>query len=130
MRTHEPPKDCLTCGAELKGRMDKKFCDDYCRSAYNNKMGPRSSLYVRNVNSVLRRNRRILQNFLMQEEESVRVAKSHLQERGFNFNHFTGAYIHKKGVMYYFCYEFGYLLVENEWYYISRRKDISIKNPG
>jgi hypothetical protein len=32
--------------------------------------------------------------------------------------------------MYYFCYEYGYMLVEDEWYYISRRKDISIKNPG
>ena len=51
MHTHEPGRECLTCGTELRGRTDKKFCDDYCRSAYNNKMGPRSSLYVRNVNS-------------------------------------------------------------------------------
>ncbi len=30
-------KTCLTCGAPLIGRVDKKFCDDYCRSMYNNK---------------------------------------------------------------------------------------------
>ena len=27
-------KICHYCGAELKGRSDKKFCDDYCRNNY------------------------------------------------------------------------------------------------
>jgi hypothetical protein len=25
-------KKCLACGKQLKGRIDKKFCDDYCRN--------------------------------------------------------------------------------------------------
>jgi len=29
-------KTCLACGKILKGRVDKKFCDDYCRNNYNN----------------------------------------------------------------------------------------------
>ena len=29
-------KVCLACGKPLKGRIDKKFCDDYCRNNYNN----------------------------------------------------------------------------------------------
>ena len=29
-------KVCTLCSKTLKGRSDKKFCDDYCRSAYNN----------------------------------------------------------------------------------------------
>ncbi|PWK68284.1 hypothetical protein LX99_04808 [Mucilaginibacter oryzae] len=32
------PKTCLECGLELgAGRSDRKFCDHYCRIAYNNK---------------------------------------------------------------------------------------------
>ena len=29
-----PPKLCLTCNKPVKGRTDKKFCDDYCRNNY------------------------------------------------------------------------------------------------
>ena len=32
----EKNKKCLSCGKLLKGRVDKKFCDDYCRNNYNN----------------------------------------------------------------------------------------------
>ncbi|HYE55826.1 MAG TPA: hypothetical protein VD996_13330 [Chitinophagaceae bacterium] len=93
-------------------------------------MGPRSSLYVRNVNSVLRRNRRILEELLPEGEEWVRISKVQLLERSFNFNHFTGAYVNKEGMVYYFCYEYGYLLMEDDWYCVSRRSEGAIKNPG
>ena len=29
---------CLECGDHLKGRIDKKFCSDYCRNSFNNKV--------------------------------------------------------------------------------------------
>ncbi|RYF12576.1 MAG: DUF2116 family Zn-ribbon domain-containing protein, partial [Flavobacteriales bacterium] len=28
---------CLDCNTEIKGRADKKFCDDQCRNNYNNR---------------------------------------------------------------------------------------------
>ena len=31
-------KTCASCGEIIKGRIDKKFCDDACRSNYNNKL--------------------------------------------------------------------------------------------
>lgn len=31
-------KCCLTCGEHLHGRADKKFCGDYCRATFNNKL--------------------------------------------------------------------------------------------
>ncbi|MFA6947300.1 MAG: DUF2116 family Zn-ribbon domain-containing protein, partial [Pedobacter sp.] len=31
-------RECLDCGAALRGRTDKKFCDDQCRSNFNNRM--------------------------------------------------------------------------------------------
>ena len=31
-------RKCLECGTVLKGRSDKKFCSDYCRNTYNNKV--------------------------------------------------------------------------------------------
>ena len=29
-------RNCLECKDPVKGRIDKKFCSDYCRNAYNN----------------------------------------------------------------------------------------------
>ena len=31
-------RECLECGEPLKGRVDKKFCSDYCRNSHNNKV--------------------------------------------------------------------------------------------
>ena len=31
-------KNCLECGEAFNGRIDKKFCSDYCRNTYNNKI--------------------------------------------------------------------------------------------
>lgn len=28
-------KQCLKCGEHIEGRMDKKFCSDYCKSNYH-----------------------------------------------------------------------------------------------
>ena len=51
---------CLECGEKIIGRADKKFCNDACRNAYNNKMNKDSSNFMRTVNNRLRRNYRIL----------------------------------------------------------------------
>ncbi len=29
---------CQQCGKPVKGRIDKRFCDDFCRNAYNNNL--------------------------------------------------------------------------------------------
>jgi hypothetical protein len=36
MLRQKETKTCLFCEKPVKGRSDKKFCDDYCRAAYNN----------------------------------------------------------------------------------------------
>lgn len=53
---------CLYCGKPVKGRIDKKFCDDWCRNAYNNKRYSQHSGFVRNVNTILRKTGRYWKN--------------------------------------------------------------------
>uniref|UniRef100_UPI00374D4ADE DUF2116 family Zn-ribbon domain-containing protein n=2 Tax=Ferruginibacter sp. TaxID=1940288 RepID=UPI00374D4ADE len=62
-------KKCLTCGKTIKGRTDKKFCDDYCRNGYNNQLKAGDNNYVRNINNALRKNRRILESLLPDNED-------------------------------------------------------------
>lgn len=124
METNE--KRCLECSKPLKGRTDKKFCDDSCRNSYNNKLNSDSNGYVRNINNVLRKNRRILEESLPLTEEMVKMPKVKLLEKGFQFKYLTHTYTNKKGNTYYFCYEYGYLLLEGDWILIVKRKEANL----
>ncbi len=53
-------KKCLECGEPLMGKVDKKFCSDACRNAYNNKLNSDSTALMRNINYILRRGRLVL----------------------------------------------------------------------
>jgi hypothetical protein len=116
-------RKCHDCGEEFSGRSDKKFCSDMCRNAFNNKLNSDSTNFVRNINNTLRKNRRIL--FELNPNDKTKVTKKKLLEKGFNFNHFTSIYQTKKGSIYYFCYEHGYLPIENDYYFLVINKKIS-----
>ncbi len=119
-------KKCLECNKQLKGRIDKKFCDDFCRNSYNNKLNSDSNGYVRNINNILRRNRRILEEALPAPEEMSKITKQKMLEKGFQFKYFTHTYTNKKGNIYYFCYEYGYLLLEGDLVLVVKRKEAGV----
>ena len=116
-------KQCLACNKVLQGRTDKKFCNDYCRNIYNNQLKTVTSSIVRNINNTLIKNRRILEGLLDKETEMIKTTKERLIQKGFQFKYITHSYINKKGNTYFFCYEYGYLPLENDWYLIVKRKD-------
>ena len=118
-------KTCLSCGKPLKGRIDKKFCDDYCRNNYNNlqKAKASHSSYVRNINNLLLKNRKILENILPQSEEIAKANRDKLQTLGFNFKYLTHTYVTKTGKTYFYCYDYGYLPLDNDWFLIVRKKE-------
>jgi hypothetical protein len=114
-------KVCAECGELLKGRQDKKFCSDQCRSAYNNRLNSDATNYIRNVNNILRRNRRILAE--LNPGGKSRVPQDKLRSRGFDFTYFTSTYQTKDGSLYYYCYDQGYLPIENGYYLLVIKKD-------
>lgn len=115
-------KQCLQCGNKIAGRTDKKFCNDYCRNAYNNQLKSANSPLVRNINNALVKNRRILEAMLG-GEKMVKQPKEKFLNQGFSFKYFTHQYTNQKGNIYFFCYEYGYLPLEHDWYLIVKRKD-------
>ncbi|WP_276504142.1 hypothetical protein [Terrimonas pollutisoli] len=117
------PKNCLACDKPLKGRSDKKFCDDYCRNNYNNQLKSITNNQVRNINNALGKNRRIMEEFLPAGEEMAKTTKEKLLQKGFLFKYVTHLYTTKSGKTYYYCYDYGYLPLENDWYLIVRRKE-------
>lgn len=114
MTTLTANKECLTCQKTLRGRSDKKFCNDYCRNVFNNnlKSGPPS--LVKKINSSLLKNRKIILAFL-QDKQTTKVRRDQLIEFGFRFQFFTHRIKSRKGSLYSFCYEAGYLQLEEDW---------------
>ena len=116
-------KTCQLCERPLKGRSDKKFCDDYCRAAYNNELKSATNNYIRNVNNALGKNRRILENLLPEGEQMAKTNQDKLLSLGFQFRYITHTYTNQKGKLYHFCYDYGYLPLENNWFLIVKRNE-------
>lgn len=113
------PKKCLECGAVISGREDKKFCNDGCRNAYNNKINKDLNNLMRNVNNKLRKNYRILSEINCHGKR--KISKLDLLSKGFNFEFFTNTQHTKKGNTYYFLYNQGYQLLENDFYMLFKK---------
>jgi hypothetical protein len=108
-------KNCLACNKPIKGRIDKKFCDDSCRNNYNNRLNNYSIPIVRNINNILRRNRRILEKLLSSaENEEVIIERKELTEKGFQFEYVTELFHPDRITQYYYCYEYGYRFIDDE----------------
>lgn len=111
-------KSCIECGDPVRGRSDKKFCNDVCRNSYNNRTNCEANNFVRNVNNVLRRNRKILEAFI--KGAKVSIEKYQLIKMGFDFRYFTHSQLQYNDEPVYYCYEFGYRDLDNEFVSIVR----------
>ena len=105
---------CLQCDKTLsQGRSDKKFCNDYCRQAYNNKRKEAENKEIRHINLALKRNRRILKTLLKEKDEMI-ADKDTMMRAGFLFEFHTHHVISKKkSNEFIFCYNYGYHEIEN-----------------
>jgi len=118
---NQESRNCLACGRNIKGRIDKKFCDDYCRNQHNNQLNSDTVNYVRNVNNILRRNRRILEATMEGVEKVTVRSKSELAKKGYRFDYFTSIFTNKEKETYYYCYEYGIKEIEQDKYIIVRK---------
>ncbi|MNK06387.1 hypothetical protein D3C87_242820 [compost metagenome] len=103
---------CLDCHTDIKGRADKKFCDDQCRNNYNNKRKSEDGAFVKKINQILNKNRRLLRDENNNGNSSVK--KDILIKRGFDFDYHTHYYLADTGNVYVFCYEYGYMFSQND----------------
>ena len=106
-------KTCLECGEKVIGRSDKKFCNDYCRNAYNNKLNVGNKNMVRNTNNALKKNYKILCE--LNNLGKTKTTKNTLLKKGFDFNLMTSLYQTQKGHTYFYCYDQGYLILDGDF---------------
>lgn len=114
-------RKCLECKKQLRGRLDKKFCDDSCRSSFNNAKNRVKNALIQRTNAQLRKNYQILSKY--NTSDKTTVVKQTLALEGFNFKLFTSIYITKANKVYYFIYDQGYLpIYDGERYLLVKSK--------
>jgi hypothetical protein len=111
-------KYCLECEETLKGRIDKKFCSDNCRSAFHNREGGKISPMVKVIDHQLKKNREILRQLFSQigstrENNELFVSSEEIRIYGFVFDFYTHKRVFDR-VEYLFCYDYGYNKVDEE----------------
>ena len=124
-------RSCLNCNEVLTGRIDKKYCSEYCKSNYHyeQKKGQEDSLFKR-IDLQLKLNRRLLKEFNNAGKATVRAEK--LIELGFNPGYFTHFWKNTKGDVYLFVYEYGFLKRKEKYVlvtwqsYMNRQKEQAV----
>ena len=106
--------NCIYCEKPLVGRVDKIYCDSYCKSAHFNEKRKKDGItsFFKKVDDQLKTNRKILKHFNVEGYSTIK--KEILQEKGFDSNFFTHYWKSQKGNVYLFCYEFGFLSLKNK----------------
>ena len=113
----ETEKQCLYCRKNIRGRSDKKFCNDYCRNYYNQELKEKEGVAEKKINQILSRNRRVLQQ-ISEEGHYVCLPRERLMSMGFDPRFCTELYFTKSNTACFFCYDYGFVF--------SQKNDLAI----
>ena len=123
-------KECIHCSKELRGRTDKKFCDPQCKSAYQYQIEKQNpERFYNKVDNQLKLNRKLLKEY--NKGGKVTIRSNVLLELGFNPNFFTHYWKNQNGQVYFFIYEYGFLISKEngkEKYVLILWQDYMAKN--
>ncbi|NMH89779.1 hypothetical protein [Flavivirga algicola] len=103
---------CPHCTSEIIGRSDKKYCSVHCKSAHQYKKRKEEEGLYYSIDKQLKTNRKLLKAY--NKSGLSTVCKEKLLLGGFDPRYFTHYWKNKKGQVYLFCYEYGFLELKKE----------------
>lgn len=113
---------CRYCARPLKGRSDKKFCDDQCRNTFNNQQKRERNELVQALNKRLLKNRAVLEAVWERKQKPAVLKREQLLLAGYQFQYHTHTHINKRGLVYRYCYEYGLLQLEGSRYLVVKER--------
>lgn len=122
-------RNCVYCDHPISGRSDKKFCGDSCRNTYNNYKNRKRNLVINHHHSRLKKNHRILAELLGDETEK-KVFKRTLLDTGFDLQSVSSYYSDQQGNVYFFVYEIGYSILDEQIVQLTKSKGRSFEAAG
>jgi len=109
---------CIYCSRPIRsGRSDKKFCDSGCKDAYYNAIKSQEQSEISKIDTILKRNRRILKKLFDSKKKEKLFDREILIKVGFEFGFHTHVAVTRgKAKEIIFCYDYGYRKAEEEVY--------------
>ena len=105
-------KKCPVCSSEIKGRAGKIYCSIKCKSIDQYEKRLVDDAFFIQVDKQLKVNRKVLKKYNRSGFTTLR--KDELINEGFNPNFFTHYWKNSKGEVYLFCYDYGFLEIEQK----------------
>jgi hypothetical protein len=105
-------RKCPVCHTEVVGRSDKVYCSPACKSSQQYEERLEQEAFFFEVDRQLKKNRRILRKYNQVGMTTLR--QEVLLAEGFNPRFFTHYWKNGKGKVYFFCYEFGFLNLQEQ----------------
>ena len=105
-------RTCPVCDAPIKGRVDKIFCSETCKSSQQYEKRLEKDKFYLKVDRQLKQNRKILKKYNRTGMTSLR--RNVLHKEGFNPNFFTHYWKNNKEDVYLFSYDYGILKIKDE----------------
>jgi len=112
---------CPMCNSLIIGRLDKKFCAVKCKSEYFRRLAAHTDKATKRIDSILKRNRSILQEIMGKRLQQIRISTIVLEKKKFNFTYITKYTINKEGKEYRFVYDFSYMMFSDDTVLINKR---------
>lgn len=114
---------CQYCGKPIKGRSDKRFCNDDCRNHYNRherqeKTKPHPN--TQEIFRIIRKNYILLKALAKPDALSTNYYDETITELGINQNFCTSAHLDADGKLWRYCFDYG-------WYNYSAARGCQIR---
>lgn len=116
---------CKLCKEEFVGRKGKLFCSISCKSEYNHKLARATNIATAKVDAILHRNRSILLEIMGKQKISIKISRTILDRKKYNWRKCTGHHINKAGKMVYYVYDFSWVVFSDDEVLIKRLSPVS-----
>ena len=114
-------KKCQTCGKEMVGRIDKRFCSTDCKNQYHGSLRRNTRDAVAEIDGYLHRNREILA-LLVGEASQIEIDRLVLNRTGFKYEYHTSTYLNKAGKMYRLVYDYAWMEFSDQKVLVIKKK--------
>lgn len=118
----EEDRHCLSCGEELYGRPDKKFCCEECKNRYHNERRLQDNRISNRIITDLMRNKKILTMLADSGKEEADIVE--LEAMGFRVSRITGYRKSASGPDEYDCLDFRFCLEEGRLIRLRRVRSL------
>jgi hypothetical protein len=113
---------CKICNKLVKGRSDKKFCSQRCKNYYHVNLRKVTAIAVKDIDTILHRNRSILLEVLGKNSLQKKVPRIIFEKKKFNFKYNTHSHVNSHQKTFYWVYDFGWMSFSDDEVLIVRKR--------